>query len=248
MPQCEPISPLHQEGYPPDVRIWLVRCAVEPEELMERLTPGERRRLAALRQPADRARFAATRAAVRELLGHELGVAPAAVGIGTGPRGKPYVESSIHGTLDASRIVFNASHAGDYALIAIGRAESADAPRLEVGVDIERVDAQVDTDSLLALVLGPDDVAQLTGSSASRRQAFFRVWTAKEAFFKALGDGIGDQLPNLSVRLPAAGTNALSATSTDANLAACAQRMTLHSVDVPEGYVATLAVLRNAMG
>ncbi|PLP98561.1 hypothetical protein CYJ10_22055 [Cupriavidus pauculus] len=243
----EPVTPLQGQVFPLGVRIWLVRCADVPPESMACLSREECLRHAALRQPADQRRFAATRAALRGLLGQELGIAPAAVRFGTHPRGKPFVESSTDGTPDASHIVFNASHAGDYALIAIGRLDDTD-KGTGLGIDIEWTDAQVDIDGLAPLVLSPVEVARLPGGHTERRAAFYRIWTAKEAFFKAVGDGIGDQLPCVSVWPPACGEDVLTAMSSDARLATWAQRMTLHGVEVPDGYVATLAVFRGTGG
>ena len=235
------VTPLRGQVFAHGVRIWLVRCTATPPEAAAWLSRDEWSRHAALRQPADQHRFATTRAALRGLLGRELGIAPAEVRVGAGPCGKPYVEASTDATRDASRVVFNASHAGDYALIAIGR--QAGGAGVELGVDIERIDAHVDVDGLSPLVLSPAEAAWLAQRKAeARRTAFYRIWTAKEAFFKALGDGIGDQLPCVTVSLPEPGTDVLVATSTNARLAACAHRMTLRAIDVPHGYVATLAV------
>jgi 4'-phosphopantetheinyl transferase len=111
-------------GVPSRVRMW--RLDVEGAALcVDGLTPAEVERSRFYRHEADRVRFAATRLALRTLLGRQLGLAPADVPLTLAAHGKPVLASGA--------LQFNVSHAGRYALIAMSECGP-------VGVDIERID------------------------------------------------------------------------------------------------------------
>ena len=138
------------------------------------LSDDERRRADRFATPALRARFVAQRAIVRELLAPYLGVAPRDIAFSRGTRGKPFVDGA-H---------FNLSHSDDLALLAV-------AP-FAVGVDVERV-GHVDPHKLARVVLAPAEAACL------EPRAFLRVWCRKEAYLKATGAGLVDDLTAISV-------------------------------------------------
>jgi len=152
------------------------------------LDPDELERAARYRRPADRVRFAATRSALRELLGDRLGVDPASLRLTTGRHGRPELAHP-HGGLS-----FNVSHAGEHALIAISQ-------KRRVGVDIERIDPGLDWRALVDLVCTADEQRRwITGPATPlQREQFFRCWTAKEALLKAVGLGIADGLRALVI-------------------------------------------------
>jgi 4'-phosphopantetheinyl transferase len=81
-------------------------------------------------------------------------------------------------------VQFSVSHSGDYALLGFRRGGL-------VGVDIERINEQTPIDEIAPTICSPAELA-LLGSlgPAARRQTFFRLWTLKEAYLKALGVGL----------------------------------------------------------
>ena len=151
---------------------------------------GEERAVAArsLRR-ADAVRSAATRAALRRLLGAELGEAPEALRFVRSERGRPALDRDGAAPLD-----FNVSHGGDHALVAWSR-------RRRVGVDVEPRRAGWDWRPLAPMVLGAGDarVVAAAADEAARDGLFLDVWTAKEALLKAQGSGIADRLAGFSV-------------------------------------------------
>ncbi|AFQ47686.1 4'-phosphopantetheinyl transferase family protein [Burkholderia cepacia] len=127
----------------------------------------------------DAVRSAATRAALRDVLGAALGIAPKEVAIVVDASGRPSLDPAHRASLD-----FNVSHAGDHALIAWAGAG-------RVGVDIESCSRSTDWRALTSEVCTAAEAAYLDGLlPAARAAAFMRVWSAKEALLKALGTGI----------------------------------------------------------
>jgi len=75
---------------------------------------------------------------------------------------------------------FNLSHAGDYAVLAL-----SDEP---VGVDIERI-RPLDAERFAARFFHPLE-RRFTAASADRSAAVFLIWTLKESYLKAEGQGL----------------------------------------------------------
>lgn len=120
---------------------------------------------------SERTFFHARRAALRSLVGALLGVEPAIVRIGYDSDGAPRLQ-------DLPAFV-SVSSRGSLAALAI-----ASSP---IGVDLEPFDGAVEP---VDAVLHPRERAMLAAlEGAARTRAFLRVWTAKEAYLKALGRG-----------------------------------------------------------
>lgn len=176
--------PAPLESY--DVRVWRTDIDVKAEPApgdLAVLSPQEAARLRGYRRGADRARFAAVRAALRCLLGAIVELAPQAVPLEADPLGKPILPPGIDG---APR--FNVSHSGGIGLIAI----ATDPAIAAVGVDIEQC-RPVEPLTLAASAFSADEQAMLCGCHpALRLDRFYALWTAREALTKAAGTGIAD--------------------------------------------------------
>ncbi|MGF6658554.1 phosphopantetheinyl transferase [Paraburkholderia atlantica] len=106
--------------------------------------------------------------------------------------GRPPSRLSMQGG-SGGRLDFNVSHSEQYALIAIGR-------RWRVGLDIGFARKDINWRKLASAVFAPRDEAQVTALPMYRRtDAFYEVWTAKEAVLKTLGVGIGKGMTWFSV-------------------------------------------------
>jgi 4'-phosphopantetheinyl transferase len=188
-------------GLPDDIGVWHVplrftgNCASD----MPFLDAEERAKATRFRNTADQVRFSLTRSVLRELLGVFLGIDPVQVKIRTTSRGKPELASSIRG-----RLLFNVSHSGAHALIAISR-------KRVVGVDIELVDKAIAWRELATLVCTPGERKMIEVSMPdTQHEEFYRCWTAKEALLKALGLGITENLLALTIDLRAVERTSLS--------------------------------------
>jgi 4'-phosphopantetheinyl transferase len=125
-----------------------------------------------------RRRFIQRHTALREVLGRHCGIAPAQLELACGRHGRPCLRNA-NPPLD-----FNLSHAGDWAVIAV----SSDG---WVGIDVAAPDGTGWQD-LVASTLTPTEQHQLAATPAPLRAGqFFAHWTAKEAFMKLNGLGLG---------------------------------------------------------
>lgn len=152
------------------------------------LSDAERARASRFLRVQDARRSATTRAALRDALGAQLGIAPRALCLCVDAAGRPALAPAHCSTLD-----FNVSHAGDHALIAWSAT-------CRVGVDIEQCTRALDWRALSREVCAADEAAYLgalPGDQGAR--VFMQVWTAKEALLKALGTGIAGGLAAFAV-------------------------------------------------
>jgi 4'-phosphopantetheinyl transferase len=159
-----------------EVQVWLISC---PEEDVpaETLTVQDRERYARFGHPGSRRRYAWSRKVLRELIFGHTGCAPEDQVLAFGKHEKPY--------LPGSDIQFNLSHSGAYILIAVGR---------EIhGVDIERMERRLNLEGLAGRYFSPAEYAWWEAQGKAR-QAFFKVWTHKESYLKATGQGISLEL------------------------------------------------------
>jgi 4'-phosphopantetheinyl transferase len=156
-------------------------------EAFRALAEDERARAARFIRPADGVRYAATRVALRRAIGAYLGAEPASIPFRYDDAGRPAVLGAPRG------FDFNVSHSGDFAMIAW-------APARRVGVDIESKRERLDWRALAETAFGPDDHTFVEAlPPEAQREAFFDVWTAKEALLKAIGVGIAGGLDRFSV-------------------------------------------------
>jgi 4'-phosphopantetheinyl transferase len=147
------------------------------EKSWKLLDARERRRADSYRHARDRRRFIVRRATLRRLLGERTRTAPDALAFEENAFGKPRLRSGPR---------FSASHSGERMMVAI-----AD---VEVGCDIERIDAALDWPPLAQSFFAPSERRALAD-----RDAFFRCWSRKEAFVKALGRGLSYPLDAFEV-------------------------------------------------
>ncbi len=125
--------------------------------------------------------FVATRALVRKVLAHYTSMPTSSLEFARREEGKPYLTNA------PFPIYFNLSHSGSFAVLAVSTVG-------EIGVDIETIRAR----NFLAIAeryYHADELKQLMATpEAEREQLFFKLWTLKEAFFKATGGGISSGL------------------------------------------------------
>ncbi|GAB3032607.1 4'-phosphopantetheinyl transferase superfamily protein [Oleiagrimonas citrea] len=118
------------------------------------------------------------RTPLRQMLAAYLDVDPADVHFHHGEHGRPALTG--HAELD-----FNWSHSRDIALIAIARS----LPQL--GIDVEASRPRPRALQLAQRFFAASEHEQLAAlPAASQQTAFLRLWTAKEAVLKALGEGL----------------------------------------------------------
>lgn len=166
-----------------EVHCWSVRLDIAPEtvaSLTLLLSDDERRRSTRLRSYRLRRRYIAAHAGVRVLLAQYLGARPDRLRFVRNAFGKPALSGAC-----GRRLTFNLSHSEDLALVAM-------AAEAELGVDVERVAAAPDLRDVAHAFLDPSEAESLARLPRSARtEAFFRRWTRREAYVKAVGTGLG---------------------------------------------------------
>lgn len=160
------------------VHIWRAALDEAGWPAPERLPAEERERAGQFLRPEAASRWVASRWALRRVLGEYLGVAPAAVELEVGERGKPFLRGN-------RGPEFNLSHSEGLALVAVAERE--------VGVDIEAIVPGRDLPALAERALELRDVAAVRSASPSARPAvFYAAWARHEARLKCLGIGLAD--------------------------------------------------------
>jgi 4'-phosphopantetheinyl transferase len=157
-----------------DVEVGLIDLDAPDPDADAVLSPSERVRRDRYHRALDARRFARGRAELRRRLAREIGTTPEAVELVMGPHGKPHVEG----------VTFNLSHANQWAVLAVSA-------RGRVGIDIEATTRSVDVDAVGQRVFSAEELQLLNGlTDTQRRDAFFDLWTLKEAALKAAGTGL----------------------------------------------------------
>jgi 4'-phosphopantetheinyl transferase len=177
-----------------EVHVWLARLDRAPsdsEALSATLSSDELTRASRFHFDRHRSHFICARGVLRAILSSYLDVPPQSLIFEYGPRGKPFLA----GQSGPNGLQFNLSHSGGLALVALARG-------LPVGVDIEREKSEIEVDSIASRYFAPAEVTGLNRyDQAARARLFFRIWSRKEAFIKALGQGLGIDLHSFEVPL-----------------------------------------------
>lgn len=224
------MSPSTSVDGPVAAEVWtwpLDVSAQERQALFAHLSPEERLRAGRYHWPLDGERWITARGRMREILGRAVGRPPAALRFRKLEHGRPELLPG-----EGPAPSFNLSHSGGLAALAV----SFDAV---VGVDVEAHRLMAEED--IAYALSPAERRQLSGLGVLEREAaFFRFWTLKEAFIKALGTGLSLPLHDFDMRLADDGGEPLLA-----RLAGAADepaRWRFRLFDAGPGFGAALAV------
>jgi len=148
------------------------------------LTDAERERAHRFRFDDDTRRAIVSRGALREMLAERVS---GEIDIVASDQGKP--------RLARGGVEFNVSHSGELVMIAIARGP--------VGVDVERVRPLGDEAlSLARRHFSPEECCRVE-EAPDKDEAFFEIWTAKEAVVKAMGGGLAGDLRAFTVPVEA---------------------------------------------
>ena len=213
------------------VHLWRVPLAVDAGErarLFERLSGDERQRAARFHFDRDRNRYVVRQGVLRELLAAYLEIDTDAVTYETNAHGKPRLAGDLAGALE-----FNLSSSRELALIAVCRGRA-------LGVDVEYSLKAVDVDDIASGFFAAREASQLASLPTEARLAgFYRCWTRKEAWIKAVGMGLYYPLDGFCVSLLPDEPAQLLSVAQDASEV---ERWSLHAVEVDPGYTAAFAI------
>lgn len=146
--------------------------------------------------------YIACRWLLRNVLAYYTGTAADKLQFQRSDKGKPY--------LAQSDIQFSLSHSGHWGVLAVSEGDA-------VGIDLEAIQSQRNILRIAQHYYHPTELTQLLGlQAADQVDYFYRLWTLKEAFFKALGSGLSAGLDKVAFDLNGDNINA----SIDASLKA----------------------------
>jgi 4'-phosphopantetheinyl transferase len=177
---------------PPTVDVWiahegLLDDAALAARLLSLLAPEELERRNRMALETGRRQQLLARALQRELLSrYEPRVAPRDWRFVRGESGRP----SLAPPFDASGWHFNLAHTAGLVVMAVGRAA-------HIGIDVEALDQRVPL-QVAQRYFSEREIAALHALEPEEQpRRFLRLWTLKEAYLKALGEGLSGGLDSM---------------------------------------------------
>jgi 4'-phosphopantetheinyl transferase len=138
-----------------------------------------------------RENFIVSRGILRLLLSKYLEAAPEKLVFKQGEYGKPYVQPD----MKQLPLQFNISHSKDLALFAFTLHN-------QIGIDIEYIQKDFSCEEIAPQFFSKQENIILSAlPKEQQREAFFTCWTRKEAFIKAIGEGLSFPLDKFDVDL-----------------------------------------------
>jgi 4'-phosphopantetheinyl transferase len=173
-----------------DIHLWYLSTAQlggDAHKLAPFLSADEQQRMKRYKFAQLRHDFLIRRGCLRLLLARYLSREPEQLVFKTGDYGKPYLENNSDPPVN-----FNLSHSTGAVLYGFARQS--------LGVDVEEVRPVDDMHLLAARFFSPDESDMLGATLPGQQiEVFFKVWTLKEAFIKATGQGLAYKLDRFSV-------------------------------------------------
>lgn len=215
-----------------EVHVW---CAslVQPDAVLQEmeaaLSTDEFTRASRFQFERHRRKFVLGRGLLRDVLCRYLGMQAARIMFEYEAQGKPRLAAAIN----PQKLCFNLAHAEDRWVCAFTRER-------EVGVDVEHLHEIPEAENLAQRFFAKAEAENFCALPLHERQrAFFNCWTRKEAFIKALGEGLSHPLHLFEVSFLPGAPAALLQTRPDPREAA---RWSMFAFEPAANYVAAVVV------
>lgn len=169
--------------------VWLDASETANRKFRSLLSQEETQRAARFSTEALIASYVTSHGVLRALLSRYLNCDAREFEFALGSAGKPALKGDFN-------LQFNMSHSGGLAMYAFARS-------LSVGVDVEEIRDVSDADNIAKhhfCSAETDELFSITDEKL-RCEAFFRCWTRKESYIKAVGDGLSLALDRFQVTL-----------------------------------------------
>ena len=179
-----------------------------------------------------RKQFTAGRGVLRMILGHYLNIGASQLQFIYGPKGKPALAKDWGG----GTIRFNMSHSHELALYAVMLDR-------EIGVDVEYMHPIAEMEQIAERFFSKKENGVFRALPERKKtEAFYNCWTRKEAFIKAIGDGLSLPLDKFDVTLAPGQPCRLLGIKGDSM---DASRWFIQELEPAPGFTAALAVQGN---
>jgi 4'-phosphopantetheinyl transferase len=176
------------------VHVWRASLDIDratQEKCASLLSNEERERAERFVVERDRISYVAAHGFLRDVLARYLACEPDAIQFSNDPHGKP----AISDPQSPNSLAFNLSHSHGVGVVAITRGR-------EIGVDVENIRPEFASEAVAKRYFSAQEVDELERLALERRaEGFFLCWTRKEAYVKALGEGLRIPLDSFSVSL-----------------------------------------------
>ncbi|MCP4427903.1 MAG: 4'-phosphopantetheinyl transferase superfamily protein, partial [Chloroflexi bacterium] len=177
-----------------DLHIWSAALDLPAEQRRQfwrLLAPDEQDRANRFRFERDKNHFTAARGLLRTLIGRYLDLSPGGLQFQYSEYGKPSLTSSSQ----IETFQFNVTHSQGVALYAFCWGSP-------VGVDVEKIRPLPDAKQIAARFFSASENERFQALSAEQQdEGFFNCWTRKEAFIKAVGEGLSYPLDQFDATL-----------------------------------------------
>lgn len=185
-----PTPPETPHIQPGEVHLWRAGLDTPSGADWDLLSPEEQQRAHRFRFDLHRARFARAHAITRLILASYTGIPADQLQIEVNRFGKPFLSH-----LTPFDVRFNLSHSGGLMLLGVTAG-------LEIGVDVELHAENLDWRQIAANTFSPREIAIIENlmQDDARRSEFYRLWTLKEAYLKANGQGLAGNLDRVEVQ------------------------------------------------
>jgi 4'-phosphopantetheinyl transferase len=190
------------------------------------LSDEELSRLDRLKIDNKKAEFLSSRSILRIILSMYLTEDPNDLSINYTLAGKPI--------LPDTELQFNVSHSKDFLLCGISLTN-------RIGIDIQEIYPISSLDRIINNFFSPTEIQYLRSlpSREAYHEHFFAIWTAKEAYLKAVGDGIQGSFNQMSTIPESSDLKIFKLDLPDTPKTE--MNWTIKSVEVSQGYSAALA-------
>jgi 4'-phosphopantetheinyl transferase len=191
------------------------------------LSETERERASRFVFAHDAARYVFAHGVLRLLLAEYIDEQPAHIRFSLGIFGKPALAH------EGTDVAFNISHSGDYIVCGVSQGRA-------IGADVERIRLELDIQSLARRFFTKRELEEIESlPECVRTEACFHAWSRKEAFTKAVGEGLRMPLDSFTVSVdPTASQVALTVPRDERESA----RWSLNSLGRWNDYVGAIAV------
>ncbi len=165
-----------------DVHVWQSRLNLtrkKLDRLYKTLCKEEKLKANRFRFQEDCLRYVTAHGLLREIISGYLNLNPEDLEFLQNKYGKPYLKDPTRHNLE-----FNLSHSSDVVLLIFSS-------NRKVGIDVERVRVVKKSQKIIDRFFGETDRNFYNLQEASNKErAFFKLWTRKEAYTKAIGVGL----------------------------------------------------------
>ena len=162
-----------------ELHIWQITLSSDPSLLdicKSLLSREELKKIRWLKFEKDQNKNIISQGVLRLLLSDYLKVENSELILKRHRKGKPFIENN-------KSLFFNMSNSGNLCVYAFSR-------QGEVGIDIEEKKSLPDIDDLILKNMKGQEIDYINNHPDQKENSFFRFWTLKEAYLKAIGEGM----------------------------------------------------------